>query len=309
MDNKTWNDWYSSRFVQFNINRFSRYRALNFRYKPVDENGNVLLDEHGREVERITRDIPVYRAEDISFLMFDFFSHKKPHFYCTTSRYDWRKVPWPPQRYVNLEEWRNEKFKPAEDSGDFETAKDVVFDIDCRGHVRMDPKDDIARWEDAIKILNRILEFGKNEMKLSTGWIQFTGGGLQLGLRFEELIGCPLTGYNMNVSKNVKFKYHGNWAANTVKIICKTLALTDRYETEKQEGFSFGKINIDLAPNYRRGVFRQPYSIHPKYGTVVWPFSRPEWDNFVPEDLTVFEPKDRLRCKLMNRDMPNLMEE
>jgi len=309
IDDYWWEKWYSYPIVQFNINRFVVKRGCCFRYKAIDfDTGEVLKDEAGRDVERTTRDVPIYSMKDVNFAILDFHMGKKPHFYCTTSRYDWRRCEWPPRRWKNLKEWRNQTFKPAEESGEFETAKDIVVDIDVFGHKGMDDSRDAVRgrWETAHGLAEKMLEHLRDYHGVKTLDITYTGGGFHVIAYFEELIKSENAYYRDDVPVDKLFKYRSNWAAEVVGDMCRTLSLQARDE-ENNDGFLFGDVNIDLAPIHRRGVFRTPYSIHPKHGNVVWPMNKHDWEKFDPGDLWIFEPKEILKRRLKNRLMPNLL--
>jgi hypothetical protein len=263
-----------------------------------------MIDEHGREIERITRDVPCYSMSNINFFVFDFFAGKKPHFYTTTSRYDWRKCSWPPKRLKGLEEWRNGTFKPAEESGEFEVAKDIVIDIDCRGHVGMSSEEEKERWCSAKEAMNAFLDHVRS-LGIKRSHITFTGGGLHQMFYYEDLI--EKVPYDREMPLDKKFHYHGEWAKGVVKDFCLALAMKCKDELDFAQGFIFKNVTIDMAPNYRRGVFRQPYSIHPKYGNTVWPLSKKEWEEFGPDTLWLYDPEERMKERLKNRGMPNVL--
>jgi len=278
-------EWYRLVYIQFLINRFVYERANAFFYKrPGDD----------RKVQH--RDVHIWNMNDVSFITTDFHKGKNFDFYCTTETYDWKSIKPQPTRFVGHEEWRKTVFMPAqEEQKGFVKGKDAVFEMDCAGH-----KGVTENWDKGKSVANIILDDCRSK-GIKKMWMLFSGsGGFHGWVPWDELkrfytgdLSQPLDLYE--ISEFTKTFFTDTVVSLGAKVIDGKLFLDG--------------VELDIAPNTRRGLIRVPYSINPKTNNVVWPLTKKEFDDFTVSDvMTKFTiPYVLHNQKLKNREIPNIL--
>jgi len=286
--------WYGRSFVLYDINRFVYIRGCGFVYKKTDGDG--------KERELVFRDLPLGQMKDITFAIQEIVGMDRPFtFYCSTERYDWRLVPeLPPPRFHGFAEWRENVFKPLQDErDDFVTGKDAVFEMDCAAH-----KGTTDNWDVGIANVYLIRDILKS-LGIRTAWALFSGsGGFHTWTPWEEL-----KRFYLETENYQECKMSMAAVADFVVKFVSNVVTTAGAVVGKDKKLFLKDIAIDMSPNYKRGQIRCPYSLHPKTGNVVYPFTKKELDEFKPSDVaTKFSVRHVLQnVKLMNREMPNVI--
>ena len=152
---------------------------------------------------------------------------------------------------------------------DIWVAKTLVFDFDS-------PKNPII----AFKKADRLCRYLKT-LDL-TPYIVFSGSKgfhVHLGIEdSEKMVGFKLADFKHE--KDPLKKIGKLYAAKVVELCNKA---------------SVSYADEDRSPNYRQGIIRCPYSIHPKTGQIVWLLDKKNLDTLRQYDsLTVFEVAEKL---------------
>lgn len=304
MDTEVYKDWYGRAYIKFNINRFVFERGCAFGYsRELCKCGVPFSTEicptckTKRDVK--VRDAHIWSMKDIDFITLEFFANKRFDFWVTTEAYDWSKIPTHPTRFVGFMKWRNEVFKPAQETEPgFIKGKDLVFELDCAGHKRTG--DD---WEKGIAVTRKLVDVCRS-MGIPEVWVVFSGsGGFHVWVPWVHLR---------------KFYEASDWGSFGTELVpLSEFTKSFSADVSCSAGAALGKnkvlfldgIEIDIAPNLRRGLIRCPYSLHPKTGNVVYALTKKEFEDLVPKDI-----KEKFsvayvstHTTLKNRGIPNVL--